>query len=112
MDRLTFVVQMLSFDPPSVVFPLGAECKRLFSQSAGRAAARLGQKRWDLAKHGLSSQKQTLGREERREKERGEGSTYSRSREVIIRLSSRISRRDPADNARSPRDWQRVREFD
>lgn len=39
------VVQMLSFDPPPVVFPHDAECKRLFSQSTGRAAAHLGQKK-------------------------------------------------------------------
>lgn len=68
MDKLTPIVQMLSFDPPPVVFPRGAECKRLFSQSAGRAAAHLGQKKWDLAEHGLSSRKQTFGSERKREK--------------------------------------------
>lgn len=65
------LVQMLSFDPPPVVFPRGAECKRLFSQSTGRAAARLGQKRWDLAEYGLSNRKQTLERKRKREKEKG-----------------------------------------
>lgn len=70
MDRLTPLVQMLSFDPPPVVFPRGAECKRLFSQSTGRAAARLGQKRWDLAEYGLSSRKQTLERKRKREREK------------------------------------------
>lgn len=99
---------MLSFDLPPVVFPRGAECKRLFSQSAGRAAAAFRAKKvgsggaWFIEPEDRRSEQGEREREREKIAER-RGGTYSRRREVIIRLSSRISRRDPADNAGKPK---------
>lgn len=78
MDKFTPVVQMLSFDPPPVVFPRGAEYKRLFSQSARRAAAHLGQKKkgsggvWFIEPE-ADAQK----REKERKRERGAARTLA-----------------------------------